>query len=153
MPTDTVTALGTVDHGRLTLRDPDTFRAAMTQQISETEDRQQAEKKRMKAHLDGLYDARAQIATVVSAREDLRDVACEVTHDYDAWQVRVVRTDTGELLSARAMTDDERQLGLPLPPGGAGPAPVARSGTEWSTCALFTITDDPREPPCGPGVQ
>ena len=92
--------------------------AAMTQQISETEDRQQAEKKRMKAHLDGLYDAQAQVATVVSAREDLRDVACEVTHDYDAWQVRVVRTDTGELLSARAMTDDERQLGLPLP-GGA----------------------------------
>ena len=29
MPTDTFTALGTVDHGRLTLRDPDTFREAM----------------------------------------------------------------------------------------------------------------------------
>ncbi len=29
MPTDTFTALGTVDHGRLTLRDPETFREAM----------------------------------------------------------------------------------------------------------------------------
>lgn len=88
--------------------------ATLTQKIEQTEDAQASEKKQMKEALDGLYDAQRAIATVVKTRAEYRDVDVEIVLDYDVLQVREVRTDTGELVKARAMTDAERQMGLPM---------------------------------------
>lgn len=88
--------------------------ATLTQEIAALEDAQAAENKRMKEALDGMYDAQRALACVVVDGQEERPVDCEKTYDYDALQVRVVRTDTGELLEARAMTHDECQIGLPM---------------------------------------
>ncbi len=41
-----------------------------------------------------------------------RGVKCEDTYDYETLTVRRIRLDTGELVSERAMTTEERQTGF-----------------------------------------
>lgn len=57
--------------------------------------------------------ARAQLLTgIVASKTEYRDVAVEVKLDYDKGKVIKTRTDTGELISERFMTDEEKQTSM-----------------------------------------
>ncbi len=55
-----------------------------------------------------------QCAEKVRSGYEYRQTPCIAIYDYDAARVKYVREDTGELLSERSMTDDERQGALAL---------------------------------------
>jgi hypothetical protein len=56
----------------------------------------------------------SKLADVVATREEQREVTVEVKYDYELGTVSKTRTDTGEVISDREMTDDERQVELEL---------------------------------------
>lgn len=56
----------------------------------------------------------SKLADIVSTRRELRDVTVVVKYDYDLGQVSRTRTDTGEIISTRDMTDSERQEQLEM---------------------------------------
>ena len=82
--------------------------------IKDEEAAQAGEKKRMKEALDELTGEQARLARIVRDKAEPRDVECRIVHDYATQAVQVVRTDTGEVIESRAMTDRERQIGLPM---------------------------------------
>lgn len=88
--------------------------AKVNQDIGVEEDRQVDLKSQMKAQLTMLDSQRAKLSSVVARREEVRDVVCDVHHDYDRGFVEVVRQDTGESISVRPMTDAERQMQLTM---------------------------------------
>lgn len=54
------------------------------------------------------------LANIVATRSERRDVTVEVKYDYELGSVTKTRTDTGEIVSEREMTDNERQAELEL---------------------------------------
>lgn len=88
---------------------------AGTVQDCATEEIRQADiKAQLKARLAELEARRTQLVIVVTRKEEERDVRCEVLADYAALTATIVRTDTGEAVSSRPLTDAERQDALPL---------------------------------------
>lgn len=68
-----------------------------------------------KDQLKGLGEQLRRLANVVKAGEEQRDVPCDVTLDFTEGTYYVLRTDTGEFLDTRPLTEGERQLNLPQP--------------------------------------
>ena len=56
----------------------------------------------------------SKLADVVATREEQREVTVEVKYDYELGKVTKTRTDTGEVITTREMTDSERQAELDL---------------------------------------
>ena len=54
----------------------------------------------------------SKLADIVATREEQREVTIEVRYDYEIGTVSKTRTDTGEIISERELTDDERQQDL-----------------------------------------
>lgn len=54
------------------------------------------------------------LANIVATNSERRDVTVEIKYDYEAGRVTKIRTDTGEIISDREMTDNERQAELDL---------------------------------------
>ena len=54
------------------------------------------------------------LGNIVSTRREQRDVTVEVKYDYELGTVTKTRTDTGEIITTREMTDSERQAELDL---------------------------------------
>lgn len=50
---------------------------------------------------------------VISERSERRQVTCTVVPDWNHYQMRIVRDDTGEVVKVRPMSDEERQTELP----------------------------------------
>lgn len=69
-------------------------------------------KAQLKSKLTSLESHRDSIASVVRRKADYKDVPVNIFHDYTRAIVDEVRTDTGEVLVSRAMTDYERQSKL-----------------------------------------
>jgi|WetSurMetagenome_2_1015567.scaffolds.fasta_scaffold27452_6 hypothetical protein len=88
--------------------------AGTVQDYATEESRQVDIKAQLKAKLTELDAKRTQLAIVVARREEYRDVRCEVVADPAALTAVIVRTDTGEIVEKRALTDKERQDTLPL---------------------------------------
>ena len=86
--------------------------AKLCGRIGDEQTRQANEKKRMKETLDGLEADRRELTAVVRDKKEMRDVECVATMDPARGLVEVHRTDTGELIETRRMTDEERQRGL-----------------------------------------
>lgn len=70
----------------------------LTQQAS-------AKVKRAEAHRD-------EITAIVASRTEWREVTVHKLHDYVNGKVIETRTDTGEVIRSRDMSDDERQASL-----------------------------------------
>lgn len=71
----------------------------------------------MKAWKDRIETAQMnahQLATIITTGFEDRPVTCCTTFDYQRLSVTTSRTDTGEILDTRPMTEDERQRELPL---------------------------------------
>lgn len=56
----------------------------------------------------------SKLADTVATKRELRDVTVQVKYDYELGTVEKTRTDTGEIISTREMTDNERQAELDL---------------------------------------
>lgn len=96
------------------LRDRGDKLAALIQDVSAEERRQVDVKAQMKARLSELDAKKTQLAIVISRREEDRDVTVDVFHDFDRLTVETIRQDTGEVISSRRMTEEERQQKLPI---------------------------------------
>lgn len=96
------------------LRDRGDKLAAVIQDLNAEESRQVDQKAQMKARLSELDARKTQLAIVISRREEDRDVAVDVFANYVGGLVEVVRRDTGEVISKRRMTEEERQQPLPV---------------------------------------
>lgn len=54
------------------------------------------------------------LANIVATRSEQREVTVEIVYDYEKGRVTKSRTDTGDQIDDREMTDDERQSQLEL---------------------------------------
>lgn len=90
--------------------------ATAVQDIATEEGRQLDIKASMKAKLAEIEARRTQLAIAVSRKEEHRDVEVDIWHDYQRAIVQDIRRDTGEVLTTRVMSEDERQIGLPMEP-------------------------------------
>lgn len=87
--------------------------AKITQDIKATEDRHTSIKSQLKAELQALESEQRKLAKAVATREEDRNVRVEIVYDYGELSVTEYREDTGQKLSARTMTEAERQIPLP----------------------------------------
>lgn len=86
--------------------------AAVIQDLNAEENRQVDQKAQMKARLSELDAKKTQLAIIISRREEDRDVTVEHFHDYERGVVETIRRDTGETISSRRLTEEERQQSL-----------------------------------------
>jgi hypothetical protein len=85
--------------------------------LSEMDDREESLKvaaKQAKAEIESLAARMRELSGYVRDKAKYQDVECERVFDYARGTVTETRSDTGEQLSERAMTDAERQLALDL---------------------------------------
>lgn len=88
---------------------------AGTVQDYATEERRQTDvKAQLKARLTELDARRTQLAFTVARQEEDRDVRCDVIADLNTLIANITRSDTGEIVQSRPLTDGERQDALPL---------------------------------------
>ena len=85
--------------------------------IASEENRQVSLKAQMKASMAELEGRRGLLASIVSSGVRYSDILCEHHADFLRGTLNVIRTDTGEILETRQLTDEERQRELPLDGG------------------------------------
>jgi len=83
--------------------------ASTIQDIAAEEDKQQSIKSEMKAKLAELEAKRTQLAIRVQRKEEFRMVEVEREFDFEAGMYRETRSDTGEVILEREITEEERQ--------------------------------------------
>lgn len=88
--------------------------ARMVVTIDELESAAKAEAKRRKTFIEEKEAELRRLSAEIRDKATFREIDCERLYDYKLGLVREVRTDTGELLSERAMTYSERQLELDI---------------------------------------
>ena len=84
--------------------------ANTVQSIGNEENRQKNVKDQLKATMSELESRQSRLASVVSSGEEYRDVEVGYYYDSDTDKIHETRLDTGELLIARSIRDEERQL-------------------------------------------
>lgn len=84
------------------------------QEITAEENRQTDVKAQMKARLTELDSRKTRLAITVGRKEEYRDIRCELSADLQAGTVTTIRTDTGEAMETRPMSESERQQSLPM---------------------------------------
>lgn len=83
------------------------------QEVDAEEQRQQEIKANLKAVLEGKKAKRDELASVVASGAEYRSIDVVLVFDYIEGTVTETRTDTGEQIGRRRMTEDERQMSLP----------------------------------------
>ena len=77
--------------------------------IAEIDDRKRAITAQLKGEAEEQAGIMSQAFAKISSEVEYRPVECEEHIDYDLGTMTVVRTDTGEVVSARPLTVAERQ--------------------------------------------
>lgn len=88
--------------------------SVVVQETTAEEGRQTDVKAQMKARLTELDARKTRLAITIGRKEEYRDVEVELKADIQAGTVTIYRTDTGESIETRPMTEHERQTSLPL---------------------------------------
>lgn len=88
--------------------------AEVCQEIQTEEKRATDQKTQMKARMTQLEARRSELTSIVAAGEEMRQVECKVFADFEHSQAVECRLDTMKILTARPLTDNERQTHLPL---------------------------------------
>jgi hypothetical protein len=87
--------------------------ARVTASQAELEDEKKAVTSGFKNRIDRcVADCRA-LAQKVTTKRELRDIDCE-WQPTDGGKMMLIRTDTGEIIDSRKMTEEEHQQSLPL---------------------------------------
>lgn len=79
-----------------------------------TKERKKSVMAELNADLKIAEAKETKLSNIVSTNSERREVTVEVRYDYEVGKVTKTRTDTGEIISEREMTDDERQSQLDL---------------------------------------
>lgn len=88
--------------------------AEANQEVVTQEQRKKDINKELTADVATAKSRASKLTTVVSTRREQREVTVQVKYDYELGRVIKTRTDTGEVISDREMTDNERQAELDL---------------------------------------
>ncbi len=88
--------------------------ALLYQQRRALEERKKDSVGLINGQLKIIEEEMASLFKAISAGEEDRDVDCSNNKDFDKGIVNFYRTDTGELLESREMTDQERQAEMEL---------------------------------------
>lgn len=87
-------------------------------------DELKAERRRLNASIREQSDKRADLAKIIEAKSETRDVSCEWEPDYDNRRYDLIRLDTKAAIEQREMPEADLQMRL-IPPTpitkGAGP--------------------------------
>lgn len=89
--------------------------------------------------LRGVEARMRELAAIAYAGQEDREVECAEEHDYRLGVVRTRRSDTGEVVSERAMFSHERQGSLPL--ADEESTPRVHDGDEPEPPASGDVTD------------
>jgi hypothetical protein len=84
--------------------------AALLAEVAELEVKKSDVAKRLKTDIEAAAQRANDIAKIIKAGEEIRDIGVSKTYDYDTLTVTYVRLDTGEEVERREMTPDERQM-------------------------------------------
>lgn len=88
--------------------------SVVVQETTAEEGRQTDVKAQMKARLTELDARKTRLAITIGRKEEYRDVEVELVADIQAQTTTVHRTDTGEVVETRPMSEQEKQAALPL---------------------------------------
>jgi hypothetical protein len=94
--------------------------AAQEKKVADLEQEKKAAADRFKVQVEG---AKAQLSIAAQKYRDgheTRFVDAKVRPDFTTGKVLFVHPDTGQVLRERTMTEDEKQIKLPIDIGGAG---------------------------------
>lgn len=94
--------------------------AFLVGEIGQKADERDAAKKQANAQIEELEAEMQRLSLEVRDGATYRDVQCERRYVYRTGNVQEVRTDTGDVLNDRPMTDRERQLELGVKEPAAG---------------------------------
>jgi hypothetical protein len=83
--------------------------ASTIQDIAAEEDEQASVKSEMKARLTELEAKRTQLAIKVQRKQEWRTIEVQRELDFEEGMYREIRTDTGDVIFEREITDEERQ--------------------------------------------
>lgn len=86
--------------------------AEATQQVDTISTTRKSQMQQINSELRQAEARRDKLSGIVGSKTEYRDITVEVKHDYDRGFVIKTRTDTGEVILERRMTDDERQVPL-----------------------------------------
>lgn len=86
--------------------------AEANQAVASKEEVKKNVTKELTAEVSKAKAEAARLTSVVSSHHELREVTVEVIYDYDKGTVTRRRTDTGEVLGERQISDQERQAEL-----------------------------------------
>jgi hypothetical protein len=78
-------------------------------------DELKAERRRLNASIREQSDKRADLAKIIEAKHETRDVSCEWRPDYKAKRYELFRLDTGAVIDQREMPEADMQVPL-IPP-------------------------------------
>jgi carbohydrate-binding DOMON domain-containing protein len=88
--------------------------AALFQLLEELKSNRAEEMQQWKKRIDDKQAEAHRLAIVITGGWEDRPVSTCTTFDYKRLTVTTTRTDTGEILNSRPMTEEERQRELPL---------------------------------------
>lgn len=88
--------------------------AALVERRDQKEADFKEQAKRWKNEISALDVEHRIVSSEVRSRTTVRNVECERVFDYTAGLVIETRTDTGEVINSRKMTDSERQTTMGL---------------------------------------
>jgi hypothetical protein len=94
--------------------------------------------KQSKAQVDELKAEHKRVNTEYRDGSKYQEVPCERRYVFRTGMVQEVRTDTGEVMHERAMTDKERQLELPGAQGNASEAKAEGAANDADEPELAT---------------
>ncbi len=91
--------------------------AALVADLVDLRELHKEQRKAMKMAEDDLQGVVLEVREDVALRAELRDVPCEWVAAFPVNEAHLVRIDTGEVLRARELEDEERQLQIvTIPP-------------------------------------
>jgi|GEM_PF-3449788 len=98
-------------------------------ELQRTEDDRKSVASSYKAQIDRMVAERNELVDRVEKGEEIRQVACTLTLDYDTLTATVTRDDTGEVIEERALSEAEKQMSFTF--DGGGDADTPDSPAKW----------------------
>jgi hypothetical protein len=95
--------------------------AQMVAERDAKEEEHKAAAKHSKSVIEALDAEIRRLSNEVRTRSTYAQVECRRVYDYEGGRFREIRTDTGETIGDRPLTDSERQRRLPFAGGGGPP--------------------------------
>lgn len=86
--------------------------ATASQDVDAAESTKKSAVKQLNYEIQEAKTERDRLARIVNSRTEYRDVTVSVRYDYESGKVIKTRTDTGEIIEDRWMTDEEKQTSM-----------------------------------------